>query len=238
MDIWTLFVAQSHSVKCSIDLIIDISTNMFLKLFSKFAVAVAGIVAEDSSNIDQILHDYRVEDAVHEGLNILNLDAGKLITTKSLQDKIVVSSLSFLIMQRVKNYQMQLRMLSEDEDSTLLYFVKFFQKGCSTKENWTIQSLKLTIRDHLSSLLNLKLDKEEIKLYSDFDAQTQQYTFLASKMATYLQCHSLFLSLMAETQLFMEFLQRKKQHALELRASVLISMWLSSRLKRKKSKLN
>jgi len=212
-------------------------------LFVNSVVTVAGIVAEDCLILDQILNDYRVKDAMSDGMNILNLDTGKLLKTKSIVEIIMSSTLTLMILQPIKSYQERLRKLSQEETSALLHFSKFVEKGCSVKESITIQSLKRTIRYHFNSIVRLSYNDNEQKLYHDFDGETHQSTFNPSKLDIYFKYQYRFLSKMANTQMFTEFLRMKKNSSMIVNSdspsALFIAEWLFFRWKyMKKVKLN
>merc|ERR1711862_937939 len=205
----------------------------YLDFVSSPVPFAAGVVAEDSLNLKQILNDYRVKDAMSDGMSILNLDTMSLLKTKTIVESIMSSSVSLVIIQYINSYQKRLKALSQEENSALLHFSKFVVQGCSVKESVTIQSLKRTIRSHFNSLVRLSYNDNEQKLYHDFDGDKS--TFNQSKLDIYFKYQYRFLSKMSNTQMFTQFLETKKKSLtsvhLDSPSTIFIADWLSFKWK-------
>merc|ERR1711862_859801 len=109
-----------------------------------------------------------------------------------------------------------------------------FSNKASVKESVTILSLKRIIYSRFNGVFNLKFDEEE-KNCAVISTWRNQSTFYPSKLATYLKYQYHFQCSMAETQLFMEFLQGKYQSAIKLKSesAVFIATWIAIKWKRK-----
>jgi len=133
---------------------------------------------------------------------------------------------------RVCCYKNRLNELVKNESSALLDFITFFQQGASTQECLTIHSLKQTLRDNFSNLYRLDYhDERQWKQYSEFDEVTQSYTFYPSKLSAHFRNQFKFLDHMSQTQLFIEYLQKKKDPASKMTVdspeAIFIVDWLS-----------
>ena len=140
---------------------------------------------------------------------------------------------------RIFHYQKRLRSFIENEDSALLSFIKFFGQGASIAEGLTIQSLKRMIRDHHSAFFRLDYDDEEQwKQFSDFDEVAQSHTFYPSKLKAHFRNQFKYLENLSNTQLFVEYLQKRKDVASRMSTDnpedLFIADWLYFRWKQRK----
>merc|ERR1712048_222643 len=77
----------------------------YLDFVSSPVPFIAGYIAEDVSNLEQIFKDVRVIDAISDGMIALNLDNGSMLSSSKFdQKKIVAFSQSVLIHQRIDCY--------------------------------------------------------------------------------------------------------------------------------------
>ena len=139
---------------------------------------------------------------------------------------------------RICHYKERLVELIKNESSALLDFVKFFQQGASLQECLTVHKLKQTIRENFNNLYRLDYhDDRQWKQYSDFDEVTQSYTFYPSKLNAHFRNQFKFLDHMSQTQLFLEYLQKKKNPATKMTIdrpeAIFIVDWLSFKWRRR-----
>mmetsp|Transcript_27628 Transcript_27628/g.40807 ORF Transcript_27628/g.40807 Transcript_27628/m.40807 type:complete len:458 (+) Transcript_27628:151-1524(+) len=172
---------------------------------------IAGVVSSHKEGVSVVETDYRVVDAVMNGLSILNLTTGKLQITTEEGTDYMMNQCSNPISHDLIHYQAKFLDLMKNRSSALHSFREFFQRGASPRESSVLYFLKRVIARHLSSLTGALSERPDgWKQFGEFDQTTNEFAFFPSKFIKPLQAQLKYQEMLAHTQLFVGFVEKKK----------------------------
>ena len=199
---------------------------------------IAGMIVEGKHQMQSIIHDYSVKDAMLHGLSLVDLVSGKLIVTREHGTSDMLRR-SFQTIPELALYQKRLEDYCKYPSSNLRSFQAFFRNGASRNESLTLRKIREVIKRHLSQFTVGLTDKPDAwHQYGEFNESAGTFDFSPDKFIQPLKDRMIFQiqfqEMMAHTQLFVgyvEELQLSHEKRIELLsgpAAELIARWIES----------
>ena len=135
-------------------------------------------------------------------------------------------------------YQFKLLREMEREESALNSFKDFFAIGPTRTEAKILDIMIENIKDYLGSLSCSLSRPDGYKQFGILDPSTNEFDFYPDKFLEPLRAQLQFQEAMISTQLFLSYIEDKKNHLdlLEGNAAILIANWLQFRWHLRKRK--
>jgi len=174
---------------------------------------IAGVLAGDEKEVEMILNDFCVQQALHYGLSVVDLYSGEVHFTKEVEFQNMLikcdSILTTNIFVKMSNYEQRLRYLVTKEDSTLLSLKLFIEYGASSSESVVLKNSLQSINSFIKSVAgDMQSSYDAWKKYS-FLNEDNEIIFLPNRLLQPLQDKLVLLENMVETQLFSAYIEDK-----------------------------
>lgn len=150
---------------------------------------IGGMIARNSKDLEKLIMDSRVQEAMDFGLTVINLSSNKVYWTKEKEVRLSLfrhckSARNCWFLDKIDNYQQRMEQLAKNEASSLHSFEEFFQKGLSAKESVVVNSINLSIQDYLANFSGTLAKTEYgFKMYGAKDRITGERYFSASRFS-------------------------------------------------------
>jgi serine/threonine protein kinase/CRP-like cAMP-binding protein len=199
---------------------------------------IAGMIVEGKHQMQSIIHDHSVKDAMLHGLSLVDLASGKLIVTRE-QGTSDMLRRSFQAIPELSLYQKRLEDYWKYPCSNLRSFQAFFRYGASRSESLTLQKIKEVIRRYISQFTVGLTDKPDAwQQYGEFNESAGTFDFSPDKFIQPLKDRMIFQiqfqEMMAHTQLFVGFVEElqlsheKRNELLSGPAAEVIATWIET----------
>jgi cGMP-dependent protein kinase len=199
---------------------------------------IAGMIVEGKHQMQSIIHDQSVKDAMLHGLSLVDLVSGKLIVTRE-QGTSDMLRRSFQAISELALYQKRLEDYWKNPSSNLRSFQAFFRYGASRSESLTLQKIKEVIRKHISQFTVGLTDRPDAwQQYGEFNESAGTFDFSPDKFIQPLKDRMIFQiqfqEMMAHTQLFVGYVEElqlsheKRNELLSGPAAEVIARWIES----------